>query len=195
MRTDRKVRTVLAALIALGATALWAQHPQVRKGFWIGFGFGYGSLKPSCDGCGTLNSKSSFTGHLRLGGTLSSKVLLGGDIVAWSKSQGGFDDVGGNTTASAYFYPMPESGLFLKGGLGIALFSESPNGGGSSADGTGAGITIGAGYDIRVGRNISLTPVANFLYGSVGDITSSGATVASGWKQTILEVGLDVTFH
>jgi hypothetical protein len=195
MRTNRKIRFVLATLLALGATSLWAQHPQVRRGFWIWFGFGYGPLKPSCDGCGTLNSKSSFTGHLRLGGTLSPKLLLGGDVVAWTKSESGVDDLGGNTTASLYFYPTPQSGLFLKGGVGIAIFSESVSGGGPSADGRGVGFTLGAGYDIRVGRNISITPVGNFLFGSVGDLTSSGTTVVTGWKQTIIEFGLDVTFH
>jgi hypothetical protein len=195
MSMDRKIRIAMATLLALGVSGLWAQHPQVRDGFWIGFGFGYGPFKPSCAGCGPLNSQSSFTGHLRLGGTLQPNVLLGGDIVAWSKSANGIDDVGGNTTATVYFYPKVRSGFFLKGGVGLALFSESRNNSGAGADGVGVGCTLGAGYDLRVGRNISLTPVGNFLYGAVGDIQVNGGTIRSGWKQTILEFGLDVTFH
>lgn len=195
MSTTRKARAALATLLALGATALWAQHPQVRDGFWIGFGLGYGPFDASCSGCPSMNSESSFTGHLRLGGTLKPNVLLGGDIVAWTKSANGLDEVGGNTTATVYYYPMVRSGLFLKGGVGIALYDLSPNNSGSGVDGTGVGFTIGAGYDLRVGRNISLTPVGNFLFGSVGDIQQNGATLLTGWKQTILEFGLDVTFH
>jgi hypothetical protein len=33
------------------------------------------------------------------------------------------------------------------------------------------------------------------MWGNVGDIKSSGSVVISGWKQTIFEFGLDVTFH
>jgi hypothetical protein len=194
MDTMRKARAALVTLFILGAPMLWAQHPQVRDGFWIGFGLGYGRFDPSCTGC-SPNSESSFTGHVRLGGTMRPDVLLGGDIVTWTKSQGGTDDVGGNVTAAAYFYPMVRSGFFLKGGVGIAFFSTSPNNSGSGADGAGVGFTVGAGYDLRVGRNISLTPVGNLVYGSVGDLQVNGATFLRGWKQTLIEFGLDVTFH
>lgn len=195
MSAIRKTRAALALLFVLGAPVLWAQHPQVRQGFWIGFGLGYGPFDASCTGCGSITSKSDFTGHLRLGGTFRPNVLLGGDIVAWTKSANGFDELGGNTTATVYYYPMVRSGLFLKGGVGVALYDLSPTNSGSGAEGTGVGFTIGAGYDLRVGRNISLTPVGNFLFGSVGDIQQNGATILRGWKQTIIEFGLDVTFH
>lgn len=195
MDTMWRARAALVGLFVLGSPALRAQHPQVRDGFWIGFGLGYGPFNPSCDGCPSSNSESSFTGHLRLGGTLRPDVLLGGDIVTWTKSQGGTDEIGGNVTATVYYYPMVRSGFFLKGGAGIAYYSLSANNSGSGADGAGVGFTIGAGYDLRVGRNISLTPVGNFLFGSVGDIQRSGATILTGWKQTIIEFGLDVTFH
>ncbi len=64
-------------------------------------------------------------------------------------------------------------------------------------DGTGWGFTAGVGYDIRVGRNVSLTPVANFVYGGVGDLNVSGggAPFATGWKQNVVDFGLGVTFH
>src|SRR5438445_3708335 len=59
------------------------------------------------------------------------------------------------------------------------------------------GGTAGVGYDIRVGRNVSLTPVANFVYGGVGDLNVSGggAPFATGWKQNVVDFGLGVTFH
>jgi outer membrane autotransporter protein len=98
-------------------------------------------------------------------------------------------------TAATYYYPMVRSGFFVKGGVGIAFFSTSPNNSGAGTDGAGVGFTIGAGYDLRVGRNISITPVGNFLFGSVGDLQRGGAAILTGWKQTIIEFGLDVTFH
>lgn len=186
----------MAALLVLCGSTVWAQRPQVRNGFWIGFGLGYGSAKPSCDGCGTLNSEGSWTGHLRLGGTLSPQLLLGGDFVAWSKSESGGTLSLGNATATIYYYPMPASGLFLKAGVGASAFHGEFSGTiTATADGAGLGFTLGAGYDLRVGRNISITPVGNFLWGRPGEVKTGSTVLATGWKQTIFEFGLDVTFH
>jgi len=63
-------------IMLLAAPAAWAGHPQERKGFWIGFGGGYGSADIHCDGCDG-DRQGSFTGSFKLGGTLSDKVLLG----------------------------------------------------------------------------------------------------------------------
>jgi hypothetical protein len=191
------VRSVAVAALLLGCAAtLHAQHPQVRKGFWIGFGAGYGSAKPSCDGCGTMESRGSYTAHIRMGGVLSPHLLLGGDIDGWAKRESGTTLSLGNVTAALYYYPMPASGLFLKGGLGASGFhGEVSSTVTTTASGGGYGFTIGAGYDIRVGRNISLTPVANLMWGHVGEVTSGSSVIATGWKHTIFEFGLDLTIH
>ena len=39
---------LLVASTLLGASSAWAAHPQERRGFWIGFGGGYGSASASC---------------------------------------------------------------------------------------------------------------------------------------------------
>jgi len=184
------MRSIL--LLALVATPLAAQRPQTREGFWISFGLGYGSAGISCDQCGTTNRQSSFTSYLRLGGTLNPRVLLGGDIVGWTKSSSGTATTLGTVTASALFYPQPASGFFLKGGVGFAVYDETD---GQKVDGAGVGVIVGAGYDIRVGRNISLTAFGDFLIGSVGELQSSGSTVATGWKENLFHFGLGVTFH
>ena len=44
-------------------------------------------------------------------------------------------------------------------------------------------------------RNVSLTPVVNFAYGHVGDLSSGGTTVDAGWKQSVIDFALGVTFH
>ena len=187
------MRHRLAAVLLLLPVALVAQHPQVRDGFWIGFGFGYGSAHFTCSG-GCDTTFSGATGHLRLGGTLSSHILLGADIVAWSKADSGVTNVMGNTNFEAYYYPNAAGGLFLKGGLGVAVFSNSGRTGGD-IKGNGGGITLGLGYDIRVARMFSITPVASLVVGSVGDLKQGNTTIQTGWKQRLLEFGLDATFH
>lgn len=183
----------VAGLLAMGAGDLSAQRPQTREGFWISFGLGYGSAAIACEGCPELETLSSFTSYVRLGGTLNDHVLLGGDIVAWTKTRNGATATLGGMTATLLFYPAAARGFFVRGGAGFALYAES-NGG--SVTGTGAGVLAGLGYDIRLGRNVSLTAFADALYGAVGDLmTNGGTTTETGFTQTLVHAGLGVTFH
>src|SRR5256714_11112618 len=89
MRSVARGIAIVSELLLLGAPAASAQHPQTRKGFWVGFGLGYGSYGISCSGCSALGRESSFTGELKLGGTVSPHLLLGAQSIAWTKSEGG----------------------------------------------------------------------------------------------------------
>ena len=189
MRMLTRISAAALLLALLGAAAARAQHPQTRQGFWIGFGFGFGSLGLSCDGCSSIDRESGVSGFLKMGGTVSDKLLLGGETNGWTKKIAGQNITAGNVSFTAYYYPTPASGLFLRGGLGFADYQEE----GSDAS-TGFGVTLGLGYDIRVGTNFSLTPVANFSWGSVGDVQSGPGTVL-GVKENVFQLGLGFTWH
>ena len=60
-----------------------------------------------------------------------------------------------------------------------------------TASTTGFGLT--AGID-RVADNISLTPVANFTFGSLGNLRHRGFFYPSV-QETVLQFALGVTFH
>ena len=90
---------------------------------------------------------------------------------------------------TAYYYPTPASGLFLRGGLGFADYQEE----GSDAS-TGFGVTLGLGYDIRVGPGYSLTPVANFSFGSVGKAHGSGIDYPST-QENLIQLAVGITWH
>lgn len=183
----------LATVIGMAAAPLGAQRPQTREGFWISFGLGYGPAAISCDGCPDLETLSSFTSYVRLGGTLNAHVLLGGDLVAWTKTRNGTTATLGGLVATALFYPAAARGLFVRGGAGFAVYAEA-NGG--TVSGAGGGVLAGVGYDVRVGRNLSLTVFADALFGAVGDlVTSGGTTTETGFRQTLVHAGLGVTFH
>src|SRR5437773_5574911 len=192
MRIVARVIALGGALLAV-APAARAQYPQRREGFWIGFGLGYGSANITCDSCGSGPRTGGVTAFLKLGGTPSRNLLIGGAINGWSHESGGATETMANVTASLYYYPAARSGLFLTGGLGFSDYRVDTS---PSVEGTGWGFTAGIGYDIRVGRNVSLTPVANFVYGGVGDLSvSGGGTFATGWKQNVVDFGVGVTFH
>ena len=188
-RASKLVSAASAVLVLALATPAAAQHAQVRNGFWIGFGLGYGSADLGCDGCDS-DSESGLTGHLRLGGTLSDKLLLGAESNAWVKEVGGVDNTVGNLTAALYFYPAPAGGFFLKGGVGLGYYSASE--GNLSVSKTGLGLMAGLGYDARVGRNISITPMGTVRYGNLGEIEEFGL---DGVDFTVIELGVGVTFH
>src|SRR5437762_6713999 len=198
--TEGSMRTaacILAAAGLLGVTAsvARAQYPQRREGFWIGFGLGYGSANITCGTCGSGPRTGGVTAFLKLGGTPSRNVLIGGAVNGWSHSRGGATETMENVTGSLYYYPVATSGLFLSGGLGFSNYHVDTT---PSTSGTGWGFTGGVGYDVRVGRNVSLTPVVNFVYGALADFdvaTSAGLTTASGWTQNVVDLGLGVTFH
>lgn len=191
----RTVARVIAVLVGLGGVAreVRAQYRQRRDGFWIGFGLGYGSANVACDNCRPGARTDGVTGFVKLGGSPSQHVLIGGAINGWSHSAFGATETIANLTGSLYFYPRARSGLFFTGGLGWSAYHVNTV---PSWDGTGWGLTLGAGYDIRVGRDVSLSPVLNYLYGAVGDVTAPGSgVVGSRWRQDVIDLGLGVTFH
>jgi hypothetical protein len=195
------VRKIVMGWVALGFVLVaspeaWAGHPQDRQGFWIGFGGGYGSADASCDECEGGDREGSFTGFFKLGGTLNPRVLLGVEGNGWIREE---DDVTltlGSFTGTVTFYPQASGGFFLKGGVGLSYVDTDFSAGTLSVNisKTGWGVLAGAGYDIRVGRNVSITPCVNFHYGAPGDLSFEGDTLSS-WTQNVVSFEIGVTFH
>jgi hypothetical protein len=181
-----KRTTALLTVMVLVASGLSAQRPQTRSGFWINLGVGNGSL--GCENCD--GRTSAVSGQLALGGTLSDKLLLGGSINNWTKEEGGLTLSASTVTAMVRFYPSATGGFFLSGGLGLATTSANIDIGAFGFENelfledNGVGALIGAGYDIRVGRNISITPFFNG-YGMYMD----------GGNLNVVQVGVGMTIH
>jgi len=191
--------TLLIAALTLGAAQLataQAQAPPARHGFWGAFGLGYGNNGLTCiSGC-SFNSTAKgggLTVALKLGGTPSPRVRLGGEVNLWTKDQNGVTESVGNVSAAVYFYPSPRSGFFLKGGVGVGSFQLSQ--GGSSASADGIGFLTGLGYDIRLSNKVSLSPIANFYYGHDGDLKDGSTVVIPGIKHAIVDFGLSVQYN
>ena len=176
----------------IGAAPAIAQRPQTREGFWIGFGFGGGNLNWSCDACAS-QSEAGPTGFFRLGGTTSEKVLLGAEINSWTMDIGAATITGGVVVFVVNWYPKASGGLFLKGGLGAATYLRQTAS--ADAESSSGGALLGVGYDIRVARNFSLTPVLTFWGSGKADLKSNGAVVETGLRQSAATLQLGFTFH
>jgi len=139
-----------------------------RHGFWMNLGAGAGTESYKFQGDnGFSQGITKPTLDLRLGGTVSPNFRLGGELIGWADRY--YTDQGDRVTEYlaglllvGQFYPARDLGLFVKGGGG---FSRS----GTSVDGpydnyeNGFAWTVGAGYEIKLGRTLYLTPTVDFM--------------------------------
>jgi hypothetical protein len=131
------------------------QSLQTREGFWFNGGLGVGLA--GCVGC--LGREVGTSGGLSLGGTISERMLLGVGTTGWYKRIDGVALTGGTFDARLRFYPAVTSGFFLTAGGGLGSIAVSD--GFLSDREMGVGVLFGLGWDLRVGRNVSLTPFYN----------------------------------
>ena len=124
---------------------------QARDGFWFNAGLGFGSF--GCENC--IGRDNGLSGGLSLGGAIGDRVLLGVGTTGFAKQ---IDDEifsVGTLDARVRVYPVRTSGFFLNGGIGLGSMTFA----GESE--IGVGVMLGVGWDIRLGRNVSLTPFWN----------------------------------
>jgi len=188
-----RVVAALGVLVVAVTAALSAQRLHERRGFWIGVGLGYGSAGFSCDSCSGSGREGALSGYLKIGGTLSSRLLLGGETNGWVRSESGTTEMRGNASVVAYYYLTPAGGLFMKGGAGFSRYAM--RGGFVDWTGGGFGLVLGAGYDMRIGRNVSLTPVVNLFGGSLGTVDASGYVGSGGYSHNVVQLALGITSH
>ena len=191
-----------AAIIASALVTLVAGFPadaraQAREGFWIGAGGGYGSVGVGCDECSGQDRESGGVVYLRGGWTLNPRTLVGIDFNLWSKTMENDVEITlnlYNVIGSVTFYPSATSGFFVKAGAGMSTIdSEVDNA--TFELGRGLGLMAGAGYDVRLGRMISLSPAVGYWYGRPGDLRVGPADLFSNWRQNLFEFTVGITFH
>lgn len=177
----------LGAVLAVAAAAPAAAQQQQPKhrGFWIGFGLGGGwnlSRNVGLD----RSSAPGGAAYLRLGGTPSQNILVGGEVIGWGREEDGNTLSRGNATVTVMFYPSVESGVYLKGGLGGASISSTVESGNTTTTvhDEGFGATVGLGWDVRLASNFYLTPGVDFLYQRVSETDN-----------TMLLITLGATWH
>jgi hypothetical protein len=188
---------VVALTVVRASSSLAQGHPQIRDGFTVSVGVGAGSAGVTCTDCGT-DRETAPALYLRLGGAVRSNLILAGEINGWSKSTKDAGDAARVTVSTvnaiAQWYPDPTGGFFVDGGLGIGAMKveiKTPGLPTLSDNTTGLGYQVGTGYDIRVGKNFSITPYATF-FGTAGGKTESSKEKIDA---NVAQIGLGVTWH
>jgi hypothetical protein len=186
------------ALAVLCATPVMAQSwPQTRTGTTIGVGVGAGSARLVCDGCDS-GRQTTPVAYFRVAGVMAPNLALGFEINgSGSIAREGDDDAKvrvATLAGIAQWYPVASRGLFLYGGLGLASlsFSHDLQGGGETESRAIAiAYQLGAGYDVRLGRDFSLTPFGKLLGTNGGKVEGVGES----FNANIIQVGLGFTWH
>jgi hypothetical protein len=156
-------------------------NPNAREGLWFSGGLGLGSL--GCSGC---NRQTSISGTLSAGTTLSPRLLVGGGIDGWTKTEGRTTLTAATLDGRIRFYPAAARGrVFLTGGLGLgSLRSQVGALASRSRNRTGGSALIGGGIDLRISPTASVTPYANLF-----TVRAGGATA------NIIQIGAAFTAH
>jgi opacity protein-like surface antigen len=163
-----------------------ARHaPSGRSGFFIagGIGGGYESFKT--DGFEWTDEELGGTFHLKLGGTPSSTVRLGGELAGWGADEAGVEEFVGSLMGIVQLYPSPSSGFFLKAGAGPSYFNQKVFDGVfyEEVDDNGFGFNIGAGWDFQVSRGLTVGPVLDYYQHDFGEfkerVWSLGVSIGS----------------
>lgn len=173
----RVMLTAVAVVLMTSAPAFAqtaAPTAPERNGFWFNAGFGYGSL--GCDDCS--GREGSGTASIAFGGTINERFLLGIGINGWGKDILGETLSTGTFDFRVRFYPVRTSGFFVTGGVGAGGLSY-----GDQSE-TGVGVVIGLGWDLRVGRSVSLTPFYNGFAMRNDNVDAN-----------VGQIGIGITFH
>lgn len=149
-------------------------RPQTREGFWFSLGMGFGSQ--GCDGCEFRND--GLSGGLSLGTAVGDRVLVGVGTTGFAKEVLGELFTVGTLDARVRVYPVRTSGFFLNGGVGLGSLSYA------GENEFGLGLMLGVGWDIRLGRNVSLTPFWNGF-----------AMANSNVDANVGQIGIGFTIH
>lgn len=173
------VRALVVLLAVLAEVPASAQTPQASParapkrggGLWLDAGFGYGHVRLTCVTCPKVVAATGAAVTVTAGFTPARNVLLGLQAQQWSSTGGSVSRHVSSLLAVVQWYPWPATGFFVRGGNGIV---RGPGAQASSTQGTGVGLALGLGYDVKVNRRLGLTVEAATNISAFGDLIVDG---------------------
>jgi opacity protein-like surface antigen len=200
----------LAGLLSGLGTALHAQgHDRglvevaprpVRAGGYLLAGVGIGRDQYSfTDDPNSSDGLWKPTVTFGIGGTPSPNVRVGFEYSGWFNSTSSLTDGDGHDLGSgtevfhqflltAQAYPDRSSGLYIKGGAGLASSGTYYRDYDSNFE-TGFGWVVGAGYEVPLSRNVALAPLVEYRSGMFTE--RGGPTL----NEHVLNIGASLTFQ
>lgn len=192
MSLSRIAAAGLLAALALSQPAR-AQDATLR-GPWLGAGIGTASASVNCDIC-SGDRNGGLSGFLSGGFTFSRNLRAGAELAGWRDETAGVTQRLILYGASLYWVPTPAGSWYLKGGVGLLSYRAST---GDEDDdpleASNGAVQLGAGYDFRAGSRVWLTPFANLIVSTSGDMTS-GNSIVTDASFSLMQIGAAVTWR
>lgn len=192
--------TILALVIT--AQAASAQG-ELRRGFWLEGSTGTGTVRNTCAGCPGITVGYGASSHVRVGGSLNRRLLVGLEFFALRSSEIRLApgtppvDAENISVAPVVIGYVGHSGFFLKGGAGLTRgnFTVRPESGEPvTTKRTGSGLTFGAGLDIKLLQWLALTVTLDTYVAAVGDVYVEDVLV-DDIIATVYEAGIGLTLR
>lgn len=192
----RTAIAIIATTLALSATArdALAQRPQTRQGVNVSFGLGGGSAGIRCDGC-TRGREGGNLFYLNIGGTITPRLTIGGELNGFGRTSNEEDLTIAAVMAVGHFYPRATSGFFVTTGVGLTNTLIENRLDRTSVTASGFGVEAGLGYDVRLGRNFSLSPYAQYVTSFSNQVMYSGVAAPGRINADYVHIGLGFTWH
>ncbi len=185
------------ALVAFGAVATTpavAQDATTLHGAWFGGGVGTASAQVNCGIC--VNDRNGgLSGYLAGGIRLTHNLRAGAELAGWFDNTEGVSQRMLLYGASLWWHPQPGGRWFLKGGLGLMNYhagTDQPND--DPLMSSAAAVQLGGGYDFRAARKLWVSPFANLIVTTSGNLTS-GNTVVTDASFSLLQIGAGLTWR
>lgn len=183
----------LGILLALSALSLGRAQTPPQTGFWAAGELGYGSASYSSNI--NSHSKGGLALGLEGGYALNSTVSLGLRLSGCSLEASNLNDPTKGESISLFsalvrVYPLPGQGLFLRGGLGSLRYTNNHP---LEFNGSGTGLTFGAGYEFPLTKRLKLAPVVDFTQGKLDDVTNPLVTLRDR-RCKFLSIGVSLRF-
>jgi len=198
------VKPLGCALLALAvaATAASAQG-GLRSGFWLEGSTGTGTVRNTCAGCPGITVGYGSSSHVRIGGTLNRRLLVGLELFALRSSK--ITLAPGQAPVEAENISLGpvvigyvgSSGFFLKGGAGLTrgTYTVRPESGEPvTTERTGSGLTFGVGLDLKLFRWLAMTVTLDTYVAAVGDVYVQDVLV-DDIIATMYEAGIGLTLR
>lgn len=182
----------LLAALALSQPAR-AQDPTLR-GPWLGAGIGTASAAVNCDIC-SGDRNGGLSGFLSGGFTFSQNLRAGAELAGWRDETAGVTQRLLFYGASLYWVPTPAGSWYLKGGAGFLSYRASTDDEDEDPlTASNGALQLGAGYDFRAGSRVWLSPFANLIVSTSGDMTS-GNSIVTDASFSLMQIGAALTWR
>jgi hypothetical protein len=167
-----------------------------QGGVWWAVGGGAAGNRVSCATCEDINHYWGPSGSIRVGGGISDKIKVGGELHFWQGPIEGSDAYVRGIQAIVLWYPSPSGGFFGQGGLGLSRMRTAFDVGEGTVRGaeTGLGVTAGVGWDFALRSRIYLTPRVASVVVPVATIDSPAGPLHNV-VSTLYRIELSVTFR